>query len=394
MNASNPNHFASHLSAATDLQQAIAECCDNVSNSLSATADLVVAFVSANRANDCETIVSKICERLQTDCLVGCTGESIAGVSREVEFDPALSVWAAHLPQATVRPMHLTFERSAEGGVIVGWPDDLDDDWPDGTAMLLLGDPFSFPADLMLERLNEDRPGVPVIGGMASGGGGPGDSRLLLGREVFQEGALVVMLHGAVNVQTVVSQGCRPIGTHLVITKAERNVIQELGGQPALLKLKEIFDTLPTREQQLVQNGLHVGRVVSEYQDQFEQGDFLIRNVMGIDPENGSVVIGDFVRPGQTIQFQIRDNETADEEMRQLFARLRDDSDSAPAGALMFTCNGRGTHLFGEPHHDASAISSALGEIPLAGFFAAGELGPVAGKNFMHGFTASVALFE
>lgn len=351
-------------------------------------------FVSADRAGDCAKIAEEICQRLQTDTLIGCTGESILGIGREVEGQSALSIWAATLPGSTVQPMHLSFERSAEGGAIVGWPDELDGEWHEGTAMILLGEPFSFPADALLERLNEDRPGVPVIGGMASGGGAPGENRLLLGREVFEEGAVAVVLHGGVRVRTVVSQGCRPIGKHFVITQAERNVIHQLGGKPALLQLKEIFDTLPTREQQLVQQGLHVGRVVSEYQESFQQGDFLIRNVMGIDPDEGTVVIADFVRAGQTVQFHIRDQQTADDEMKELLAHVRDDPNAKPAGAMLFTCNGRGTRLFTEPHHDADVIKNALGEIPLAGFFAAGELGPVGGKNFMHGFTASIVLFE
>jgi small ligand-binding sensory domain FIST len=179
-----------------------------------------------------------------------------------------------------------------------------------------------------------------------------------------------------------------------VVTKSEGNVIYELGGKPALLQLKTIFDALPTSEQQLVQTGLHLGRVVNEYQDEFEQGDFLVRNVMGIDPNDGSVAVGDFFRPGQTVQFHVRDQKSADSEMRILLAQARDGSETRPGGGLLFTCNGRGTRLFPEPDHDAALISEMLGKIPVAGFFAAGELGPIGGKNFMHGFTASAVLFD
>jgi small ligand-binding sensory domain FIST len=196
-----------------------------------------------------------------------------------------------------------------------------------------------------------------------------------------------------VRLATVVSQGCRPIGRHFVVTKAERNVIYELGGKPALAQLREIFDTLPTSEQRLVQRALHLGRVVSEYQERFEQGDFLVRNVMGIDSNSGAVAIGDFIRPGQTVQFHIRDEAAADAELKQLLAGVRDQSAAAPAGGLLFTCNGRGTRMFSQPNHDAQAVASAFGPIPLAGFFAAGELGPVGRQNFVHGFTASVGLF-
>ena len=167
--------------------------------------------------------------------------------------------------------------------------------------------PFSFPADVMLQRLNDDRPGLQVVGGMASTAAAPGENRLFFGPRAETEGAVAVILDGAVRIKTVVSQGCRPVGTHFVVTKSEGNVVYELGGKPALLQLKAIFDTLPTSEQRLVETGLHLGRVVNEYQDQFEQGDFLVRNVMGIDPNDGSVAVGDFFRPGQTVQFHVRD---------------------------------------------------------------------------------------
>jgi small ligand-binding sensory domain FIST len=201
------------------------------------------------------------------------------------------------------------------------------------------------------------------------------------------------LLSGAVRVQTVVSQGCRPIGKHFVITRAEQNVIYELGGKPAVIQLHEVLVTLPTREQELVRRGLHLGRAVTEYQDRFGQGDFLVRNVLGIDPDSGAVVVNDFVRVGQTVKFHIRDSQTADADLRQLLA-ARQQAGANPLGVLLFSCNGRGTRMFPEPHHDAAAIAKAFGSVPLAGFFAAGELGPVGGKNFVHGFTASIALVE
>jgi small ligand-binding sensory domain FIST len=193
--------------------------------------------------------------------------------------------------------------------------------------------------------------------------------------------------------RTVVSQGCRPIGKPMVVTKAERNVIYELGGRPALIQLKELFDTLPTREQRQVQQALHVGRVMSEYKDHFEQGDFLVRNVVGIDPAAGAVAITDYLRPGQTVQFHVRDEQAADGELREMLAQARHDLPHA-AGGLLFTCNGRGSRLFSDQSHDAQCIAAALGPIPLAGFFAQGEIGPIGRQNFTHGFTASVALFD
>jgi small ligand-binding sensory domain FIST len=385
---------ASALSTVPDADRALAEVCDNALAALGGTPDLAVLFVSANRAEACDAIAGKVCDRLGTERLIGCTAESIVGTGQEIEGEPALSLWLARLPGAEVLPMHLAFERTPEGGVILGWPDALLNAWPTPATLLLFGEPFTFPADFLLERLNEDHPGLAVLGGMASGASRPGESRLILGRQTFSEGAVAVLLSGAVRVRTVVSQGCRPIGKHFVVTRAEQNVIYELGGKPAVIQLHEVLVTLPTREQEMVRRGLHLGRVVSEYQDRFEQGDFLVRNVLGIDPETGAVVVGDYVRVGQTVKFHIRDWQTADADLRQLLAAARQQAGGKALGALLFTCNGRGTRLFPEPHHDATAIGNALGGIPLAGFFAAGELGPVAGKNFVHGFTASIALFE
>jgi small ligand-binding sensory domain FIST len=259
--------------------------------------------------------------------------------------------------------------------------------------MLLLAEPFTFPADVLLERMNEDRPGLPIVGGMASAAYSPGGNRLILGRQVFNSGGVAMLLSGAIAVRTVVSQGCRPIGRPMVVTKAKQNIILELGGRPALEQLKELFGTLTPEEQTLVQKGLHVGCAISEYHDQFARGDFLVRNVIGFEPEVGAIGIGQFVRVGQTVQFHIRDAQTADEDLRSLLSAARQ-TGSAPAGALLFTCNGRGTNMFDQPNHDAGVLQEIVGQLPTAGFFAQGEIGPVCGSNFLHGFTASIALFE
>lgn len=386
--------FAAALSTRPRLQEAIREVCHEALARLEGSPQLAVLFVSSVYPVVDRAVGEQLRTLLEPAALIGGTGEMIVGTGREVEQEPAVSLWLAQLGPTHMLPMYLQLERTSEGASIVGWPDALGHGWPDDALMLLIGDPFSFPADVMLERLNEDRPGTRVTGGMTSGAGAPGESRLFFGDQVFDAGAVAVMLSGGVQATTVVSQGCRPIGRHLIVTKSEGNLILELGGRPALLQLKEIFDTLPTSEQQLVQQGLHLGRVVNEYQDQFEQGDFLVRNVMGIDPGNGTIAVGDFFRPGQTVQFHVRDHVTADEEMRQLLAQVRDDPHGAPQGGLLFTCNGRGSRLFPEPHHDAGLIQEYFGDIPLAGFFAGGEIGPIGGKNFMHGFTASSVLFR
>jgi small ligand-binding sensory domain FIST len=386
--------FASALSTAGDPQRAVAEVCQQAIAELGSPPDLAMLFLSADAAPLADVIAADACQRLQTDHLIGCTGEAIVGRAREVEGQTAASLWLAKLPDVDVQPMHLTFLGTPEGPSFFGWPDSLLEGWPNEACLLLLGDPFSFPADFLLQQINDQHPDAPVIGGMASGASQPGEARLLHGSQTYDEGAVGVLISGPVRIRSVVSQGCRPIGRHFVITKAEQNVVLQLGGKPAVSQLEAVFAELPTRERELVNHGVHLGRVVSEYLERFEQGDFLIRNVLGFDPESGALAIDDFLRTGQTVQFHIRDWETADAELRQLLAGARAASQRPASGALMFTCNGRGTRLFPEPHHDALAIREAFGEIPVAGFFAAGELGPIGGKSFQHGFTASIALFE
>jgi len=386
--------FAAALSTIADARQAAAEACEKAGQSLASRASLAIAFVSPHHAADLEIVGEVIRKRLAPGCLVGCTGESIVANSHEIEDAPAISLWLAALPEVSIAPMHLRFEKTQEGPTVVGWPDELPESWPQGAALLLLGEPFSFPADWLLERLNEDQPQVPVIGGMASGAHRPGGNRLLIDGEVHDQGAVAALVHGPVRIETVVSQGCRPIGRTFVVTKAEQNVIFELSGRPALAQLQSVFDELSPDDQQLVQKGLHVGRVINEYQDEFERGDFLVRNCIGADRNTGAMAIGDYVRPGQTVQFHVRDARTADEDLRELLRSAKEKRKTAAQGALLFTCNGRGTRMFDVANHDAGVLSELLGELPLAGFFAQGEIGPIGGKNFLHGFTASAALFS
>ena len=254
---------------------------------------------------------------------------------------------------------------------------------------LLIADPFSFPVDLLLRHLNERAPGTVVMGGMASGAAAAGQTRLFLDGGVIDSGAVGARLP-RVRIRPLVSQGCRPIGNAYTVTRAEGNVIFELGGKSPLERLQELIATLPPEDRALVGTGLHVGMVIDEYLAEPGRGDYLIRNVVGVDPQNGALAVGDEVEVGQTIRFHVRDAATADEDLRALLEREA----GRAAGALLFRCNGRGTRLFDAPDHDASLVSNALAGAPLAGFNCAGEIGPVGGRNFLHGFTASIALLE
>lgn len=353
---------------------------------------LVVVFASPHYADSLQEICGKLNDELAPTQMLGCTGVAIVADDQEIEEDPCLSVWAAWFPDADVQLTRLTYERSPDGGSFAGWPESLVNDWPDEMTLLMLADPFSLPADVFLERLNSDRPGTQVIGGMASGGSRPGEAKLILNGEVFDDGAVVAAVRGA-RVTPVVSQGCRPIGEPFVITKAERNEIFELGGHKAHEQLKAIYDRLPNRDKELMRLGIHLGRVVNEYQDSFDYGDFLIRNVTGMNAEESSVLVGDYFRAGQTVQFHVRDASTASEDLQQLLNKSREKEEADAKACLLFTCNGRGTRLFEDPHHDAGTVRKQLGELPAAGFFCQGEIGPISGVNFLHGFTASMALF-
>ena len=351
--------------------------------------DLVVVFVSAKYGEEIRSAMESLNEIAPARYLLGTTAEAVLANNDEYESEPAISIWMASLPNAEITPLTLEYSQTADGGTFLGWPDDLV--WPTDATMLLLADPFSFPVDGLIARLGEDRPGLPILGGMASGGNQPGSNTLVINGETYDSGAVGIILGGGVRVRPVVSQGCRPIGTPLVVTKAEDNMLVELGGRPAFVQLRAVYETLDDHDKQLVKSSLHVGRVASEYQDHFEPGDFLVRNVVGADPETGVVAVGDLIRTGQTVQFHVRDAHTAHEDLQALLTRQ---TTKPPAGALVFTCNGRGRRLFSTPSHDASCLQQLLGPLPVAGFFAQGEIGPIGNTNCLHGFTASIALFE
>jgi small ligand-binding sensory domain FIST len=228
---------------------------------------------------------------------------------------------------------------------------------------------------------------LQIIGGLASAAASPGGNRLVLDDRVVEEGAVGVFVDGGIEVRTLVSQGCRPIGRPYVVTRAEQNLIEELAGKPAIERLQELAADATEEERELLRRGLHMGLVVDEHKAEFGRGDFLVRNLLGADEGSGALAVGEQVAVGQTVQFHVRDAAAADEDLREMLSGV--DADAA----LLFTCNGRGRHLFTVPDHDAGMVEKLLGPIPLAGAFCAGEIGPVGGRNFLHGFTASLALF-
>jgi small ligand-binding sensory domain FIST len=353
-------------------------------------AGLALLFASPHHSDQAEELLQAVHDITGPAALIGCVGEAIVGGPEEVEGEPAVSVWLSSLSGAEA--FHMAFVRTSSGGAFGGWQFERSSDVAVPPVHLMVADPFTFPVDLLLRHLNDAAPGTLVVGGMASGTA-PGRTVLFQDRRIHNDGAVGVRLPAGIQVRTLVSQGCRPIGRSFVVTRAEGNVMFELAGRPSLERLRETVAGLAAPDRELVSNGLHVGRVIDEYKTEFGQGDFLIRGVMGADPESGAVAVGDSMSVGETVQFHVRDAATADEELRSLLQREAMETGARPAGAILFTCNGRGSRMFPTPNHDAELVSKYLGGAPLAGFFCAGELGPVGGKNFLHGFTASLAVF-
>jgi small ligand-binding sensory domain FIST len=376
--------FAASMSEHPVTAHAVGEVAGAVLEELGDRPDIAAVFVTPPHAGALEDAVGAVDALLHPLVGFGCAAESVVGPHREVERSAVVSMFAGR-----IGPLHAV-ELDAEiapgtEAVFRGWPEEIPFE---PQALFLIADPYSFPVEDLLEWVNLHHPGLPVVGGVASGARGAGGNRLATGRRIRTSGAVGALLGPGVEVETVVSQGCRPFGVPLVVTKAERNVILELAGRPALERLvTQARDSLSEHEVNLLEmGGLHVGRVIDEHRERFGRGDFLVRNVLGADRQRGAIAVNDFVPVGTTVQFHLRDAETADEDLRAML------EDKTADAAFVFTCNGRGTRMFEEPHHDVGVLADVLGPVPAAGFFAAGELGPVGGKNFLHGFTASIAL--
>jgi small ligand-binding sensory domain FIST len=347
--------------------------------------DLAFVFLSPAHLAEAEAAAEVVRQELRPRHLLGCVAEGIVGGSRELETGPACAVWSAALPGAEIECFHAEAIDSGDGATVTGFPVL---DAPALVAMLV--DPFSFPAAPVLASLNETHPQVPLVGGIATGGGRSGLQALIVDGDLHEQGAVGAVVSG-VPVLTVVSQGCRPLGHEAVITSCDGNVVHELAGVPALDRLRTEIAGLTPAERELAASGLLVGIVIDENLPEYDTGDFLMRGLLGADEATGALAIGEAVRVGQTLRFFARDAASADADLQDaLTAALRG---RRPAGALLFTCNGRGRNMFEAPDHDASLVASALGNDAVAGFFCGGEIGPVGGKAFLHGFTATLAVF-
>jgi len=351
--------------------------------------DLTLVFVSGDDPEEVAAAGQWAMSRCAAPASIGCSGPGVLASHGAVEAANAVAVWCGVLPGVKVRTFHLEVMPASEGMAVVGMPER----GPDDAVGVLLADPWSFPVDSFVTRANEALAGLPFVGGCATGWRGRGSTRLFINGDAIDRGAVGALLAGPVGARAIVSQGCRPIGPLMTVTASDGNVLLELAGVPALHKLQQILLELDPVAQALATTGLQVGVAMDEYADEHGVGDFLVRGIAGTDPDRGGLVVGDLVPVGRTIQFQLRDAASADEDLRRTLRGFRSGTFDTIEGALLFSCNGRGADMFATADHDVAVLGEELAVDAVAGFFAAGEIGPVGGRNHMHGLTASVLAF-
>lgn len=352
---------------------------------------LACVFVRAANPDDVAAALSAAQRTIGAPHSIGCSSShGVIGGGHGIEDVSAVSVFAVAGSDIEVRSFHLEVMPTRDSIAVVGVPPLSSTD----QVAIVLADAYSFPVEGFVEQSAESLAGLPVAGGLAVGGQGSGSTRLLIDDRVVQRGAVGLVLGGGDSIEAVVSQGCRPVGNPMTVTRCEGNVVLELAGRPALQRLEDLLRTLSAEDQAVAGTGLQIGVVHDEYADEHQQGDFLIRGLVRVDSERGALVIADDVAVGQTVSFQLRDAAAASADLQRTLSRWGGEATTRrPAGALLFSCNGRGERFFASSDHDALTVRDQLGGAEVAGYFAAGEIGPVAGRNHLHGFSASVVVF-
>jgi small ligand-binding sensory domain FIST len=383
--------WASALSLEKELAVAARETRADVATQLGgALPDLLIAFVSAQHEAEYDRLPAYL-GVTGTTVLIGCSAGGVIGGRHEIEGQASLAVVGAVLPDVRVTPFHIESDpppdTEAWNGLVRTSADET-------SAILLLPDSFTFDAEAVLADADRRFPNVHKVGGLASGGRHPGVHVLYEGSSVHRSGAVGLTLTGDVIVDTVVAQGCRPIGEPMFVTGCHEHVLRTLDGKPAMRVLRDLHERLTPRDQELMRHSLFLGVVMKESRESYGQGDFLVRNILGLDTVGGGVAVGARLREGSVVQFHLRDATTSAEDLETLLSRHAGRSGGVPQGALLFSCLGRGVHLYGRADHDSGIFRRHFGDVPLGGFFCNGEIGPVHGTTFVHGYTSSFALFR
>jgi small ligand-binding sensory domain FIST len=388
--------WASTVAEDTKAADAVARAADAVTVQLDGRPpDLVVIFVSYHHWAEYERIPELIAARLSAGLLIGCSAGGVIGGGREVEERPGLALNAARLPGVAITPFHLQDNELPAAAAATGdWEHLLRVPATPEPHFLLLPDPFSFDAESFVRGLDTAYPRSRKIGGLASGGRQPGSNALFLGTGVQRSGLVGVALSGNVDVDTIVAQGCRPVGDPMFVTRCQQHILWELDGRRPLEVLQELYERLDQRDQELARHSLFLGIVMREDRVEYGQGDFLIRNIIGSDATSGALAVGATLHESSVVQFHLRDAETSTADLDALLARYAARHHTPPEGSLLFSCLGRGKHLYGRPDQDTDTFRRHLGDVPLGGFFCNGEIGPVHGSTFLHGYTSSFGLFR
>ena len=390
--AAAPFRFASISVRDDDIDRVLAAVSGRILDRLGEHVDLALVFPSVHFVPRAERLGEGLRRAIGARVMIGCCADGVIGPDHEIEDEPAVTVVAAQLPGVEIRAFGIG---AGDLMALAQTPSRLGDHItpaPDTAGYVMMADPFTAPMDQVLEAFNTQHAGVPIIGGLASAARQPGDNRLFMNDTVMKGGLVGVGLSGPVQVDVIVSQGCRPVGPVFEVTNASNNVIDSLGGVPPMDQIGEVLEALDEPERELLRNGLFIGRAIDSARDPLGRGDFLIRGVLGADSRTGAIAIGDMISTGERVQFHLRDAHTAREDLEMMLTPHA--LFGSPSGAFLFSCNGRGTHLYEEPDGDISAITSFFRGIDLAGFFCAGEIGPIGGRNFLHGHTASLALIR
>ncbi len=388
--------WANALSTRPSLEAAVADVVQRATSELTAPADLGLVFISSAFASEYSRLLPLLAEKLSVRVLIGCSGGGVIGTTlggetEELEAQPALSLTLAHLPGVNIQAFHVAAEDLPDlDSSPDGWQNLIGVQTTPTPQFILLSGAFSSGIGNLLQGLDFAYPGSVTVGGQASGGGMGGKIALFCNQDLYPEGTVGIALSGNIVLETIVAQGCRPIGKPLQVTKGDRNIILELDEKVPLMVLRDLIGNLSEEDRNKAQHSLFVGIVMDEFKQDLHQGDFLIRDILGVDPSAGAIAIGDRVRPGQRLQFHLRDAEASAEELELLLQQYQDKQISEPSavGALMFACLGRGEGLYGKPNFDSELFQRYLNYIPLAGFFCGGEIGPVGGSTFLHGYTS------
>ncbi len=388
--------FSSCLSKNKNWREAVSEIAAHIKKDMRGeTCDFLMAYVSETYPDfDPTAFINHLANLIPHRVLIGCNTSGVIGDSHEIEMEPAISALAMHVPGLKINSFVVTdsdLSSISHGADLINFLDIYPTDKPH---FICLADPASIDTVKFLQIFNEGFKGLPVTGGMASGMVMGVPNWLCLNGNVYSEGLVGVALVGNIEFDVIVSQGCRPIGTPYVITRAESNVLYELAGRPALDVVRDLINELSPKDKKLAETSLSVGMVMNEQQTSFKRGDFLIRNLVGFDPETKALMIGAVLKVGQTLQFQVRDAETSAEDLNHMLEKINTSSKNEPRGGMLVSCCGRGRDFYGKPDHDIQVIQQAQGTIPMTGFFANGEIGPVGSKNFVHGYTSSLVIFR